>query len=149
MFRIVLEILWRISFFRKSREYAIVSFSIIKASQIKQKAWIDMATTIAKITAGMAKLAANNPHWAGDIRFYFDFIGRRCFRQKTREDIEAIHSVNALNAGDILSVVGGISELTGNFLVKLGPLLVAGLTIKGAGLVVAPTANEPNWLAAA
>ena len=55
--------------------------------------------------------------------------------------IEATNDINAIKASDILSVVGGISELTGNFLVKPGPLLVAGLTLKGAGLLAGVAQN--------
>ena len=97
----------------------------------------------------MAELAASNPRWAGLLGSASTLESVRQSAKKVSDTLVLTNNINAIKAGDILSVVGGISELTGNFLVKPGPLLVSGLTLKGTGLVVVLTANEPKWLDAA
>ncbi|MDB5879284.1 MAG: hypothetical protein JWQ41_2698, partial [Variovorax sp.] len=125
---------------------ASLSNSINKAltganEQIRSDAWLDAASTSAKITAGMAELAANNPQWAGYLGSASTLTAVGISATRINDDIESTNNINAIKAGDILSVVGGISERTGKFLVKPGPLLVAGLTLKGAGLLAGVAQN--------
>ncbi|MGJ7581699.1 calcium-binding protein [Variovorax sp. RHLX14] len=107
----------------------------------RSQAWYDSALTTAKMTAGMAELAASDPRWAGLLGSASTLEGVRQSVKKVTDTLVRTNDINAIKAGDILSVVGGISELTGNFLVKPGPLLVAGLTLKGAGLVAGVAQN--------
>ncbi|MGI4777801.1 MAG: hypothetical protein ACRYGA_06720 [Janthinobacterium lividum] len=107
----------------------------------RSQAWYDSALTTAKITAGMAELAASDPRWSGLLGSASTLESVRQSANKVLSTLTDTNDINTIKAGDILSVVGGISELTGNFLVKPGPLLVAGLTLKGAGLVAGVAQN--------
>ncbi|MGI4777798.1 MAG: calcium-binding protein [Janthinobacterium lividum] len=108
--------------------------------EIKQ-AWIDTASNAAKITSGLAYLAAEDPKWAGRLGNLATLVAVEESSRNVLATLQSTNDINAIKAGDILGVVGGISELTGNFLVKPGPLLVAGLTLKGAGLVAGVAQN--------
>ena len=89
----------------------------------------------------MAELAANNPQWASTVGSISTYASIAAAAYRIQDQIQSTNDINAIKAGDILSVVGGISELTGNFLVKPGPLLVAGLTLKGASLLAGVAQN--------
>ena len=109
--------------------------------QQRKDAWYDTAMTSAKITAGMAELAASNPQWAGLLGSSSTLTSLGVSARRISADPAATNDINVIKAGDILSVVGGISDLAGNLLIKPGPILVAGLTLKGAGTLAGVAQN--------
>ncbi|MDB5879285.1 MAG: hypothetical protein JWQ41_2699 [Variovorax sp.] len=107
---------------------------------IKQ-AWIDTASNAAKITSGLSDLAAEDPKRAGLLGNLATVIAVQESSRHILATLQTTNDINAIKASGILSVVGGISEVTGNFLVKPGPLLVTGLTLKCAGLLAGVAQN--------
>ncbi|MGI4777803.1 MAG: hypothetical protein ACRYGA_06730 [Janthinobacterium lividum] len=105
-----------------------------------RNAWTDAAVTSAKIVSGMAYLVADDPKWGGIVGSLSTLAALGLSADHIRDAAQS-GGTDAIKVGDILGVVGGISELSGNFLVKPGPLLVAGLTLKGAGLVAGVAQN--------
>ena len=98
-----------------------------------QDAWLDVAINSAKITAGVAELAANDPKWAGMLGSGATLASVEESARRIAKDLQSPNGFDNVKAGDALSVVGGISDLLGNVLVKPGPQLVAGLALKGVG----------------
>lgn len=97
----------------------------------RQDAWIDVAINSAKITAGMAELVASNAQWAGWLGTGSTLESVRNSANRIRDTLTTSNDVNAIKAGDVLSVVGGISDIAGNFLIKPGPQLAAGMVLTG------------------
>ena len=109
-----------------------------KPDDVKQ-AWIDVGINSAKITAGMAELAVNDPGWTKWVGDRATIVSIGVSAERIRASLQSPDGFNSVKASDALAVVGGISDLLGNVAVKPGPWLAAGLIAKtvGAGAGIA------------
>ena len=102
-------------------------------ADVKQ-AWIDTAVNSAKIVSGIAYLAANDPRWASIVGTTSTLASIGVSANRIKDSLTADNSIYNVKAADLLSVVGGISDLAGNVLLKPGPSFVPGVVLKGVGL---------------
>ncbi len=122
---------------------AIKNALMANTPQQQKDAWIDVAINSAKVVSGIAYLAANDPKWSGIVGSASTLAALGVSADHIRDAVQSNAGVDSIKVGDILGVVGGISDLAGTFLVKPGPQpqLAVGLVLKSVGLAAGVPQN--------
>lgn len=98
-------------------------------------AWYESAVGLAKVTSGLADLAANNPQWSALLGAGSNLESLRLSAGKISVSLKDNNNdIYAVKAGDVLGIVGGVSDLAGNVLLKPGPTFGPAVALKGIGL---------------
>lgn len=96
-------------------------------------AWRDVLANSGKVINGLNDLASNNPTWNKFLGPGSNLLALRNSANAIEEVFKNGGSFSDIKAKDALSYLGGLSDFAGNFLIKPGPTLVAGLALKGLG----------------
>ncbi|MFY8041888.1 MAG: hypothetical protein ACOVOD_03080, partial [Rhodoferax sp.] len=96
-------------------------------------AWRDVLANSGKVIDGLKELADASPVWGKLLGPGSNLLALQNTVQSIQFEYDKNGSFSAIKAKDVLGYVGGLADFAGNFLIKPGPTLVVGLTLKGFG----------------
>jgi hypothetical protein len=106
-----------------------------------RKAWRASADALGGVISDVATLAQNDSKWATLLGGASTVDALRLSYNKAFEAYTKLDNINDVKVGDMLGVMGGVSDLAGGILAKPGPQFIAGLALKGIGLGAAMGQN--------
>ncbi|MEY2860679.1 MAG: hypothetical protein RL392_1137, partial [Pseudomonadota bacterium] len=105
------------------------------------EAWQSAAVNATKVVADLAYLAANDPKWAAILGNAATLEALRVSVLQLNAEWTNASSIADVKAGTVLGVIGGISDVGGALFKAPGPILVAGLVLRGIGLAAGIAQN--------
>lgn len=110
----------------------------------REFSWRASADALGSIITGVSSLAKGNTTWSTLLGGATTVDALKVSYEKAFKTYTETGNINNVEVGDILGVMGGVSDLGGSILSKPGPQLAVGIALKGLGLGAA--LGKTQWV---